>query len=103
MHSDHRHPGSALNRATVADPRCTTLTSVLSGVRVSSGVSILLDSMLAMLPSPAVFEGTYDPLAANTHQGPIGVADASSTGRAAARRSQDASNQRLGSLAFNTP
>ena len=43
-----------------------------------------------MLPSPAVFEGTYDPLAANTHQGPIGVADASSTGRAVATRIDDA-------------
>jgi O-methyltransferase len=42
MHSDHRHPGSTVNRATVAGPSCTTLTIVLSGVRVSSGVSMLL-------------------------------------------------------------
>src|SRR5689334_8612386 len=48
MHSDHRHPGCAVSRATAADPRCTTLNNVLSGVRVSSGRSTLLDSMLVI-------------------------------------------------------
>src|SRR5690348_1983400 len=48
MHSDHRQPGSTCRRATVAGPRCTTLTIVLSGLRVSSGVSMLLDSTLAI-------------------------------------------------------
>ena len=47
-HSDHRNPGSACNRFTVAVPRCTTLATTLAGVWVSSGLSMLLDSMLTM-------------------------------------------------------
>lgn len=39
MHSDHRHPGSNVNRAAVVAPMRTTSTCVLSGVRVSSGDS----------------------------------------------------------------
>src|SRR6476469_9748845 len=70
MHSDHRQPGCTLNRATVADPRCTTPTTVLSGVRVSSGLSMLLRSMLAIPPSSVVWEGTYDPRAATSAQYP---------------------------------
>src|SRR5690242_15587831 len=55
MHSDQRQPGCTCNRATVADPSCTTLTIVLSGVRRSSGESRLLDSTLGIAaPSRAV-------------------------------------------------
>src|SRR5262249_5244557 len=36
-HSDHRHPGSIVNRAAVVLPMRTTSTCVLSGVLLSSG------------------------------------------------------------------
>src|SRR5215217_9200986 len=53
MHSDHRNPGSACNRFTVTVPRCTTDAVALVGVCISSGLSMLLVSMLAMpLRSP---------------------------------------------------
>src|SRR3954451_25463076 len=37
MQSDHRHPGCKVIRAALTEPRSTTSTSVLSGVRRSSG------------------------------------------------------------------
>ena len=41
MHSDHRQPGCNVIRAAFTEPRSTTSTSVLSGVRRSSGDSKL--------------------------------------------------------------
>jgi hypothetical protein len=51
---------------TVAGPSCTTLNIVLSGVRVSSGVSMLLDSTLAMACSLLLLLGARRVLADRT-------------------------------------
>src|SRR4051794_2773606 len=48
MHSDHVQPGWTVSRATVASPRWTTLMLVFSGVRDSSGRSMLLVSIVGM-------------------------------------------------------
>src|SRR5215212_5522099 len=62
MHSDHRNPGSACNRFTVTVPRCTTDAVALVGVCISSGLSMLLVSMLAMpLRSPPALVGAENP------------------------------------------
>src|SRR5687768_15137657 len=53
MHDAQVHPGSTESRATVASPRWTTLMSVFSGVRLSSGRSMLLVWMLAIGSSPS--------------------------------------------------
>src|SRR5215207_8741097 len=75
IHSDHRKPGSAVSRFTVAVPRCTTLAVSLVGVWRSSGVSMLLDSTLAILVLPSCARGgTHDPLPPRRRQGPIGAA-----------------------------
>src|SRR3954469_25909258 len=73
MHSDHRQPGSTSNRATVASPRCATLPIVLSGLRGSSGLSMLLDSAAAILHSLVRWWATKDPPAPNARQGPAGA------------------------------
>jgi hypothetical protein len=50
----------------VADPRYTTLMVVLSGVRVSSGASMLLDSALAMAVLLSLFLGPRRVLSGRT-------------------------------------
>src|SRR6478735_3024046 len=57
MQSDQRHPGCAVIRAAFGPPRSTTSIFVLSGVRVSSGLSKLFAFRLAMTrPSRDVVE-----------------------------------------------
>src|SRR6187455_1444132 len=51
MHSDHRQPGCIVKRPTSELPTRTTSTLVLSGVRTSSGASMLLDSTPATAAS----------------------------------------------------
>src|SRR6266536_1462313 len=48
MHSDQRQPGWKVKRPTSLAPTVTTSTLVLSGVRTSSGASMLLASTPAM-------------------------------------------------------
>src|SRR5262249_51350928 len=52
MHSDHRHPGCKVIRAALTEPRSTTSTWLLSGVRRSSGVSKLFDEIPTISTSP---------------------------------------------------
>src|SRR5512133_2448726 len=64
-HSDQRHPGSNVIRATVVTPMRTTATCVLSGVLVSSGESKSRDSTPATaVPSHRL---TMDPRALGGH------------------------------------
>src|SRR5215210_3402109 len=49
MHSDHRQPGCSVIRAAFTEPRSTTSTSVLSGVRRSSGEPKLFFTTPAMM------------------------------------------------------
>jgi hypothetical protein len=72
MHSDHFHPGCNVRRATVAPPRWTTFTPVFSGVRDSSGRSMLFVSMLGMTAAPLVSDGS--PRRAGLHQELYGFA-----------------------------